>query len=165
MIVGNGNVAKAIVDNDQFLFFASGVSNSAETRQAEFDREVRLLLDQDAEAHLVYFSSLSVFYSDTPYANHKRRMEGFVHARKRYTIIRLGNLAWDTNPHTIINHLKGKIARGELFEVRDVYRYVISKEEFQHWLSLIPWWNCEMNCPGAFLKVEEIVSRIKQGTL
>lgn len=164
-IVGHGNVASAIVDSDHFLFFASGVSNSAERSQKEFNREVRLLLDQDPEARLVYFSSLSVFYSNSPYAVHKRDMEGFVRARKKYNIIRLGNLAWDTNPHTLINFLKDKIHNGKAYTVEPVFRYVISKDEFQHWLSLIPLWNCEMNCPGERLTVQQIVDRIQRGAL
>lgn len=164
MIVGHGDIASVIVDTGK-LFFASGVSNSAETRKEEFDREVRLLMDQDPEEHLVYFSSLSVFYSDTPYANHKRNMEGFVQARKSYTIVRLGNITWGTNPRTLLNVLRTKILHKDPYEVQPVYRYVVSQDEFQHWMALIPWWNCEMNIPGERLLVQQIVDRILRGEL
>lgn len=46
MILGNGDIASALrpVDRPDRLFFASGVSNSSETRLSEFNRERDLLL-------------------------------------------------------------------------------------------------------------------------
>lgn len=157
MIVGDGDVAKALkeVDRDDLLFFASGVSNSKETSKAEFDKEKELLFETfwaNPDKRIVYFGSLSIFYSDTPYAKHKRRMETYIKIFNKYTIIRLGNIDWGVNPNTIINYLK---AHPEA-EIWDVYRYVITKDEFLHWIRMIPTFNCEMNCPGQRLKVKEI---------
>ena len=47
MIIGNGNIARALkdIDRDDLLFFASGVSNSQEDRESEYKREMELLLD------------------------------------------------------------------------------------------------------------------------
>lgn len=166
MIVGNGDIAKVLIDREDKLYFASGVSNSQETRRSEYEREKNLLLKQDKYRHLVYFSSLSVFYSDSLYAQHKLRMEKLVKENfKHYTIIRIGNITWGNNPHTIINYLKNKINLGLTYEVKDVYRYIIDKEEFLYWISLIPPWSCEMNCPGRKIKVQQIVNEIKQGKL
>jgi len=158
MIVGNGDIAKAIKDREHFLFFASGVSNSRETRESEYNREVDLLLSFDKSNHVVYFSSLCVFYSDSRYARHKRYMEKLVKGFDRWTIIRIGNITWGTNPHTIINYLRDRYKRGEKLKVKNVYRYLLDKDEFIYWLGMIPDWNCEMNLTGRKLKVKDIVN-------
>lgn len=158
MIIGNGDIASALQDKEDLLFFASGVSNSQEARESEYKREVDLLLNQDKNAHLVYFSSLAVFYSDSRYAEHKKFMEKLVKENfKIWTILRLGNITWGTNPHTLINYLREEKRKGKELKILDVYRYVIDREEFDHWINMIPKWSCEMNIPGRRMKVIEIV--------
>ncbi len=160
MIIGNGDIANALTDREDRLYFASGVSNSQETRRSEYEREKKLLLAQDRHRHIVYFSSLSVFYADTLYAQHKRRMEGLVSKMfKHFTIIRLGNIDWGRNPNTIINYMRAQKKAGKKLEIRNVYRYVITKEEFLHWINLIPEWNCEMNLSGSRLTIKQIVKK------
>ena len=78
MIIGHGAIAKVLQDRDDRLYFASGVANSRETRKTEFEREIDLLGSQDRSLHIVYFSSLCVFTSDTLYARHKRWSERVV---------------------------------------------------------------------------------------
>lgn len=46
MIIGNGDVASVLQDRDDLIYFASGVSNSQETRGSEFRREKDLLFEQ-----------------------------------------------------------------------------------------------------------------------
>lgn len=158
MIIGNGDVASVLPDREDLLFFASGVSNSREERESEYEREKALLLDQPKQAHIVYFSSLARFYSQTRYTKHKQFMEFLIKDNFRHwTIIRLGNITWGSNPHTIINFFRNKIKAGEPFEIRDEYRYIISKEEFLHWIALIPEWNCEMNLTGRWMHIKDIV--------
>src|SRR3990167_1749987 len=101
-IVGNGDIARALEGTDKdVLFFASGVSNSQETNEAEYQREKDLLLQQDRSRRLVYFGSLSIFYNDNRYAQHKREMEELIMQEfPKYTIVRLGNITWGTTPHT-----------------------------------------------------------------
>lgn len=167
-IIGNGDIAKVLKDVDvgKKLFFASGVSNSQEARESEYKREVDLLLEQDKNQHVIYISSLCVFYSDTRYAQHKRLMEKLIKNNfLKHTIIRIGNITWGTNPHTIINFFKNKIARKEDFEIKEVYRYLVAEDEFLYWINLIPKWNCEMNISGRKLKVSQIVEEIKQDKL
>lgn len=162
MIVGRGDIGTILkeVDKNDILFFASGVSNSKETRESEYQRERALLLEQNRSSHIVYFSSLAIFYSDTRYTRHKLDMEAMIKENfKKYCIIRIGNILWGTNPHTLINYLKDQYTQGKPLDIKNVYRYVIDKEEFLHWLGLIPGWSCEMNCPGTMLKVEQIVKR------
>lgn len=161
MIVGNGDIASVLKKIDNRLdrvYFASGVSNSQEDREEEYKREVSLLAKQDQSKHLVYFSSLAIFYGDTRYVRHKRIMERIIkEAFPLYTIIRLGNITWGNNPHTLINYFRHKIKKGEPFEIRDEYRYIVDKDEFLHWIGLIPNFSCEMNITGRRMKVAEIV--------
>jgi nucleoside-diphosphate-sugar epimerase len=146
-----------LIDQPDLLFFASGVSNSAETRASAFDREVNLLNDQPRDAHIVYFSSLAVFYEDTPYTRHKLKMEHCVHGFESYTIIRIGTITWGQNPRLLINYLRRRHAVGLPLDILDVERYIVDLAEFQHWLKLIPDWNVEMNVPGRRLSVQQIV--------
>lgn len=159
-IIGKGDIANALRDREDRLYFASGVSNSRELRESEFQREIDLLMAQDKNRHLVYFSSLSVFYTDIRYAQHKKAMESLVKKEfPHYTLIRLGNIAWGNNPNTLINFFKNKKSKGEAFEVKDVYRFVIEKEDFLFWMEMIPDWNCEMNLPGQRMKVRDIIEK------
>ena len=158
MIIGHGDIASILQDRDDRLYFASGVSNSKETREPEYRREVNLLLSQDKLRHIVYFGSMCIFYSNTHYAQHKRCMENLVKKNfPHYTIFRMGNIAWGSNPHTLINFIQNKIRKREPFEIQDVYRYVVEKEEFLYWIDLIPDWNCEMNITSRRMKVIDIV--------
>lgn len=165
MIVGNGDIASVLTDREGFCFFASGVSNSQEDRESEYKRERDLLTKQDTRQHLVYFSSLGVLNGETRYLRHKRKMELEVKKAPRSTIVRIGNITWGDNPHTLINFLRGKINAGEKFDIQDVYRYVVDKEEFLYWVNLIPEWSCEINIPGRRMKVREIVKEIIEGKL
>lgn len=162
MIVGNGDIASVLrgVDRSDRTFFASGVSNSMETREDEYTREVNLLKQQDRNKQLVYFSTLSLFYSNGRYQKHKRYMEELVKDLfSTYTIVRLGNITWGDNPNTFLNYFRNKIKNGEAFVPRDEYRYIIDKEEFLHWINLIPYWSCEMNIPGNRMKVADIIEK------
>lgn len=153
MVVGSGDVASILPERDDLLFFASGVSNSQEERESEYKREHDLLLAQPTDRRLVYFGSLAVFYAKTRYAAHKRYMElEIMDLFPAYNIVRLGNIDWGTNPNTLINYLR---AHPEA-DIRDEYRYVVGKDEFLHWIDLIPTWNCEMNVTGRRLKVQQI---------
>ena len=159
-IVGRGDIAGALEPREGFLYFASGVSNSREERESEYEREKELLLSQPRDKHVVYFGSLSIFYSDTRYAQHKKEMEDLVKDNfDNYTIVRLGNITWGDNPNTIINFFKEQKKKGEPLEVRDTERYVVDREEFDHWVGMIPEWSCEMNIPGARMSVIDIVKK------
>lgn len=158
--IGSGDIASVLPDRDDLLFFASGVSNSQETDEAQYLREVDLLLAQSRHAHLVYFSSLAIFYSDTRYTRHKLFMEDRIKARfPAHNIIRIGNITWGDNPNTLINYLAAHPGT----EIRDEYRYIVDIEEFMHWINLIPAWNCELNIPGRRMKVADIKREFVDG--
>lgn len=162
MIIGNGDIAKTlkVIDRDDIVFFASGVSNSQETRESEYKRELDLLLEQDKTRHIVYFSSLCIFYSNTRYSEHKKQAEACLRAYfERYTIVRIGNITWGDNPHTLINYFKNRIKNNENLVIKDEYRYLIDQHQFIHWVKMIPSWNCEMNITGDMVKVQHIAEK------
>lgn len=163
MIIGSGDIGSVLKDREDVLFFASGVSNSAETRKSEFNREFNLLMNQDWNKHLVYFSSLSIYYSGSDYTRHKISMEHNIRFYfKNYTICRIGNIDWGCNPNTLINYLTRKISNDEPYEVKEVYRHIISKDEFLYWMDLIPvGLKNEMNIPGRRVFVPDLVKEIK----
>lgn len=156
MILGHGDIASVLPIRDDLFFFASGVSNSQEKKKSEYHREIELLAQQNKQRHIVYFSSLAIFYSNTRYAQHKRTMEILVKRFfKSHTIIRIGNITWGDNPHTLINYLRAHPKA----EIKDEYRYIVDEDEFLHWINLIPRWNAEINIPGQRMKVKEIYEK------
>lgn len=163
MIIGNGDIASQLgpMDKPDITFFASGVSNSQCTDPAQYDREYYLMMEQDRTKHFVYFSSLSIYYSQTMYADFKRQMEKRITDRfQSSTIIRLGNISWGKNPHTLINYLK---AHPEA-PVLPVFRHVINCFEFGYWMgSIRPGVNDIMNLPGKLVWVPDLVKEIREG--
>lgn len=127
MIVGNGLLARTFAPHfagdPNVIIFASGVSNSRETRAEQFERERQLLMTTlAAQKTLVYFSTCSVDdpeLAQSPYVQHKLEMEHLVFegARKRH-IFRLPQLVGAcTNPHTLANYLNREIVSGARFQV------------------------------------------------
>lgn len=156
MIIGNGDIASVLTDREDFTFFACGVSDSSERSEKEFNREIFKLLEQDPNKRLVYFSSLSIYYKDTPYTRHKRKIENIIKAGfEKYCIIRIGNITWGKNPNTILNHFKNNPNA----EIQEGYRYLIEKEEFLHWINLIPNFNTEMNLTGTLTTIKQVYER------
>lgn len=127
MIIGNGLLAQACAPHfhqrDDVLVFASGVSNSRETRAEEYARE-QAMLEQALTLNLftVYFSSCSVHDAElahTPYVQHKRAMEALLTTRSRQmAIIRLPQVVGSTpNPYTLTNYLNEQIRSGQSFQL------------------------------------------------
>jgi nucleoside-diphosphate-sugar epimerase len=140
MIVGHGLMARAFsgefAEDPRVAIFASGVSNSDETKRDAFERERRALAD--ALAHrpgcLVYFSTCSVADAErkrTAYVQHKVQMEEIVAAAGRHVILRLPQVVGDTpNPHTLANYLHSRIASGTPFAVwKNAWRNLIDIED------------------------------------
>lgn len=169
MVIGNGDIAKTLIeeslDRHDLSFFASGVSNSRETKDENFRREVNKLHRLPSDCHVVYFSSLCIYYSDSVYAQHKRVMEVRIKAEfKSYTIVRLGNITWGNNPHTIINYFKSEYAAGHKPEIHNTYRFLVTKPEFIYWMNSIRIRaNDIMNIPGEMVTVKEIWRRVQDG--
>lgn len=158
-IIGHGDLAGVLTDHQDITWFASGVSNSKCTDVNQFEREIKLLLSQPRDKHLVYFSSLCTYNGTTEYARHKRVMEQSVKNNfGAYTIVRLGNIDWGKNPNTLINYLKANPNAA----VQNVYRHIVSLDEFKYWLNFIkPGTKNEMNIPGKMWFVPDLAAAIK----
>ncbi|WP_426275564.1 hypothetical protein ACN9MN_13090 [Chryseobacterium sp. S-02] len=125
MIVGNGLIAKSLknIDSENTLFFASGVSNSLETKDFEFQREFDLLkknIEQHSDMLFIYFSTLSIndkSKADSFYVQHKKKIEEYIQNHsKQFTILRIGNIVGrGGNPNTLFNYLKHQIAQNAEF--------------------------------------------------
>jgi hypothetical protein len=168
MVVGHGDIASVLTDKEGFTFFAKGVSNSLTINPADFMREKRqfdLASNMHPNNRFVYFSTLSIYDTVTPYTLHKREMEGLVKSLDKYCIIRIGNITWGKNPHTIINTFKRQIANNEPSRIEDRYKYLVSKTEFLYWIDLIPNFNTEMSITGEKVSIQEIYQRCKYNLL
>jgi nucleoside-diphosphate-sugar epimerase len=127
MIVGKGLLAHAFEphfgESSDVIVFASGVSNSLETRPSEFERETVLLRQRlDSETRrFIYFSSCGVNAIEselTPYMRHKRSMESLVLSVPNGLVVRLPQVVGKTeNHHTLTNFLRDRIVSGEHFTV------------------------------------------------
>ena len=166
MIVGNGDIASVLheVDCNDILLFASGVSNSSCTDEKEFERERMLLLSQPRNKHLVYFSSLSIYYSTSRYAAHKYEMECLIRQefRTSSTIVRIGSITWGMNPHLLINVLRNDPNA----RIDPVYRFVIDKNLFtitMKWIVMARPYEFNMN--GMRMRVSDIVEAVRTGKL
>ena len=147
MIIGNGLIAKSLhpIDSENVLFFASGVSNSLENRESEFEREHALLkntIENYPEKTFVYYSTCSIYDSsknNSHYVLHKLKMEQIIaDLCDRYYILRVSNaVGKGGNPNLLVNYLVNAIenntkitvhtkATRNLIDVHDVSR--ITKE-------------------------------------
>jgi hypothetical protein len=161
MIVGKGDIASVLNDRDGAIFFASGVSNSNETRDSEFMREIELLDKQDRSKCIFYFSSITLddMSKNSQYLQHKRSMELLVKSNfENYNIIRIGNITWGSNPNTFINYIKNKKSKGESVEIKDEYKYVIDKEQLVLLTDNLPLTGQNTICVfGRMAKVKELI--------
>jgi len=161
MIVGRGDIASVLNDRDGAIFFVSGVSNSNETRESEFMREIELLDKQDKTKCLFYLSSITLddMSKNSQYLQHKRKMELLIKSNfENYNIIRIGNITWGSNPNTFINYIKNKIKNGEPVEIKDEYKYMIDKEQLVLLTDNLPLiGQNQISVFGRMAKVKELV--------
>jgi hypothetical protein len=154
MIIGTGMISQALssIDNDRFLFFASGVSNSLETNPAAFRREADLLelwLRNCEKKYVVfhYFSTTGVEHltaESREYFHHKKRMEAMILDAKfsfRKIIFRLPNVVGNSrNPYTLTNFIYSCVksttyhalhmeAQRELLDVAHLPRLILENIE------------------------------------
>lgn len=160
MILGQGNIGTMLHDREGALFFASGISNSSAQKEDEgFAREIKLLREQNTNLCIFYFSTISIFYKESPYVNHKKKMERLIKsAFNNYNIIRIGNLTWDTNKNTFINALRAKKEKGEPFEILNEFRWMINKEELLLITNNLPLFGQnEINVFGKMALVKDLI--------
>lgn len=144
MILGNGLMAttfSSYSEQTDVMIFASGVSNSSETRVDTFNKEMLLLnnicknLDNQL---LIYFSTSSIADFEligSPYVIHKLEMEKFISKWcNNYMIFRLPQIVGKTkNPHTIVNFIYNHLMEGKQFNIwRNACRNLIDVTDVYH---------------------------------
>lgn len=128
-IIGGGMLANAFKNADitsrELVLFASGVSNSLEEDQTEFDRE-RDLVNEYLKCNycFVYFSTCSLSdssLSKTKYVLHKKQIENIIKSKGNYFIFRLPQVVGYTkNNNTLTNFIYNKIRLDQTF---DLWKY------------------------------------------
>jgi nucleoside-diphosphate-sugar epimerase len=140
MIVGSGMLALAFApffsDSTEYCVYAAGVSNSNCSDQREFDRERDRLTNAMEQHRLVdlflYFGTCSANGSlNSPYVQHKIKMEKIVAEHPQYLILRLPQAAGKTeNPHTLLNYIFTRIIRSERFQIwKNARRNIIDVDD------------------------------------
>lgn len=127
MIIGNGLIASLFTDCDQenIIFFASGVSNSLETQKEEFLREenlIRKTITENPNKIFIYFSTCSIYDSsktESQYVLHKLKMEQIItQLCSQYLIVRLSNAVGNGgNPNLLINYLVRSVKSSKTINV------------------------------------------------
>lgn len=158
-IIGKGDIASILNDRDGAVFFAAGVSNSLISDEKEYQREIDLLKSQPVSKCLFYFSSIGIYHRNERYFQHKKAMEATIKKYfQNYNIIRIGNIDWGKNPNTFLNYLRNKIKNNEPFEIKDEYRFMISKEQLLLLTDNLPiTGKNEINAFGTMKKVKDLI--------
>lgn len=128
MVIGNGLLARrftSYANDDRFLIFASGVSNSKTKKPEAYNREVKLLresISQYPDKIIVYFSTCSVYDPDeinSAYVQHKLNIENIIQTTTRkYFVFRVSNVAGKSpNPNTLLNYFYYHIKNGINFDL------------------------------------------------
>ncbi|MDM1040619.1 MULTISPECIES: NAD-dependent epimerase/dehydratase family protein [Empedobacter] len=158
MIIGRGLIANLFteVDLDEVVFFASGVSNSSETRKGEFLREQNLVEDtlaNNPEKLFVYFSTCSIYDSskyNSLYVLHKLHIEEVIKQNTaNYLILRISNVVGiGGNPNLLMNYLYRQImtnqqlnvhkyATRNLIDVEDVKDITLQYIQSNRWNRIV----------------------------
>lgn len=127
MIVGKGLIASLFTSHDRenTIFFASGVSNSLETRVEEFLREENLIkttITENTDKIFVYFSTCSIYDSSktgSDYVLHKLKMEQLIKKScKQFLILRVSNaVGKGGNPNLLMNYIVRAVKNDETINV------------------------------------------------
>lgn len=165
MIVGTGDIAKVLKDNDNHTYFASGVSNSLETNPILFNRERDLLMNTHTNNTLVYFSTLSIYSKKSPYTKHKLAMEELIKKRfPNYIILRLGNITWGKNPNTFINYFKRRLRCKQSIKCTKDIKYILTKKQFLLHISMLPLKGKHViNVMGTPMTPKQVLNILKDG--
>lgn len=128
MVVGDGMIATRFnkyKEDDRFVIFASGVSNSTLNNPDSFEREINLLqqtIKSYPNAQLVYFSTCSIYdpaMKQSAYVLHKLKVEKIIQeTHNNYLVFRVSNPIGKTvNRNTILNYFVHHVKKLEPFTV------------------------------------------------
>jgi nucleoside-diphosphate-sugar epimerase len=143
MVIGNGLLARRFEsynNDDRFLIFASGVSNSKTKNPEAYLRETALLqknIEEHQDKIIVYFSTCSIYDPDeknSAYVQHKLNVEAIIQKSvSLYHIFRVSNVAGkSSNSNTLLNyffyHIRNEInfdlwanACRNIIDIEDVF--------------------------------------------
>lgn len=150
MVIGNGLIANAFSEFkniDNIIIFASGVSNSLETNEKEFEREVDLLKSCDYNKKLIYFSSVNLF-EDRDYFRHKKNMEKTIKSLfNDYLIIRISQLIGNGgNENNLFNYFKNSIINEtEITINKNAYRSLIDVDDLVEITKVLAYYRGTLN--------------------
>jgi nucleoside-diphosphate-sugar epimerase len=142
MIKGRGLLGNSlsIIDNDAYLFYANGISNSVlhQIPRNNFEvNEISEIAHKEEQRTFVYFSSCQVnskFNIRRPYVQHKLFVEDLIKKRfSKYLIIRTSNLVGNNkwNTHTLFNYLFNSLQINKKIKVNpDVTRNILDSSHF-----------------------------------
>jgi dTDP-4-dehydrorhamnose reductase len=142
MIIGRGLLGSSLsaIDNDAYLFYANGISNSVlhSIPRNNFEiNEIRELADKKGGRIFVYFSTCQVnskLNKERPYVQHKMFIEDLIKKRfSKYLIIRTSNLVGNNkwNHHTLFNYLFNSLEINKKIKVNpDVTRNILDSSHF-----------------------------------
>lgn len=148
MVVGNGLIASAFMadynEDDKFVIFAAGVSNSFETNVCEFERERNLLittLSNNKDKHLVYFSSfIDSNILKRKYVEHKNNIEKIIkESSNNYTILKLPQvIGHGGNNHVLVNFITRKLKLNEEITVyKNTYKSLIDVDDVKKIVDIL----------------------------
>jgi len=139
MIIGSGLLSSEFIKFshyfNEYLIFASGVSNSNENNIDNFNREKELLLktiNNNQNLKLIYFSSVLTGIINNNYYQHKLEIENIIKEKsKNYIIFRVPQIVGlDGNQFNIVNFLKNSIKnKNNVLSYNNVYRSLIDVED------------------------------------
>lgn len=147
MIIGSGLIGTAFRKLssekllNEFIVFASGVSNSSEANTFGYDREKDLLLKtiQSNNLPIIYFSSILSPISDLPYYKHKLYMEKLLQEHtKEYLIFRIPQIVGvGGNGNSLFNFLKDSILTGNVINTNEtVERSIVDVDDL---VRIVDW--------------------------
>ena len=137
MIIGNGMIAKAFQNKsilDEVVIHAAGVSNSAESNEMQFNRDILSLkksLKFSPNNLFIYISTSSVDYVESCYTIHKLKCEKIVaNEREKFLIVRLPQVAGVVNNNTLIAYFTRMCLQGkEVFIQRSAFRNIVDVDD------------------------------------
>ena len=145
MIIGNGLIASAFkesqLNHDNYIIFASGVSNSLETDANEFNREYNLLkstIEKFPNKKLIYFTSVLSQTLSNEYYLHKNKMEKTIKAHcDNYIIYAIPQLiGLKGNKNNLIQTLKSNIIYNkEILIYNGINRAILDVEDLVEFVS------------------------------
>ena len=135
-ILGNGLIARQFAEMssefspENILIFASGVSNSNESRESEYRRELSCLTSHlESDRRIVYFSTCSILdpsRHSSRYVKHKIYIENLLKARGNSLIVRLPQVVGlYPNSTTLVESLYLRLVSGQPINVHENARRIL----------------------------------------